>query len=288
MRNTEELGGGMPIDHPEARLARLRATIARIKEATQRELDSHRSQYERLLTALRSEGIPLASLAVSEAPEPQWTKLIGYVFDPAKPHGLGSKVLATAIGPEILGSGHDSKDLKWAEARVQAEFPLGGFKGEGCCVDLMIQVDGYVVLVEQKTDSIERPGQLKRYSGALRHNHPHLASQKVVKVFLTPDGRAPKEDLEWMPLSHQQLVDRLSEPLDDTTLSVVARHNLCGFLLDLVSGPLALDQPTLKDLSKRISEMLNDSRKYPDFRWWCDHDVPNIHHLMKIVEVCHA
>jgi len=260
-----------------------------------------RPRYERLLRAIRGEGIPLAALSVCGrgTREIRYTQLLRYFLDPNEPHGLGSRVLAAAVGPQFVESRRDVDNPNWDTARVDAEYPLGEIessKGKiiACVVDLLIQLGNHVVLIEHKVNSPEsgviasgEASQLKRYSLALEKNLPHLASRDVVKILLTPEGRAPREDMDWLPLSHQQLVDRISLLLDDRSLSVVSRHNLCSFLWDLLSGPLAVDQAKRAELSKRLSEIMQDSRRYLTFRRWCTEHMPNLRHLVRIVEVCY-
>jgi hypothetical protein len=311
-----------PIDirgeDPRARHTRLARSIKHIKAQNKRDklptIISHiqkkltqnfeiegKTRYQLLLRALKGGGVPLASLSICGrgTREIRYTQLLRYFLDPKEPHGVNSKVLGAVIGPDMQRAGYKIRSVNWSQASVEAEFNLGKVRVKGreygCTVDLFIQVQEYVIMVENKINSPETGvvssgeiSQLKRYSTALTANFPQLSSKNLLKIFLTPDGRAPKEDLDWTPTSYQQLIGRVVEILNDDGISRVGRHNLSCFLWDLITGPLALDQIKRKQLSMLITEAIIDTRKHLRLKRWCAENIENIEHILMIVEACYG
>jgi hypothetical protein len=260
-----------------------------------------KTRYQLLQRAIKGEGVPLASLSVCGrgTREIRYTQLLRYFLDPKEPHGLNSKLLGAVIGPDMQSAGYKTRSVNWTQASVEAEFNLGNvrIKGKefGCTVDLFIQVQDYVIMVENKINSPETGvvssgeiSQLKRYSTALSANFPQVSSKNLLKIFLTPDGRAPKEDLDWIPTSYQQLIGRVVKLFNDDGISQVGRHNLSCFLWDLITGPLALDQIKREQLSMLITEAINDTRRHLRLKRWCAENIKNIEHILTIVEACYG
>lgn len=212
--------------------------------------------------------------------EIRYTQLLRYFFDPNELHGLGSKVLLAVLEPEWRRSGHRFNNIEWHKAKVEAEFNLGSVNTEkrtiGCAVDLFLQFSDYVVMIENKINSSEsgiissgETSQLKRYSTAFVRNFPEFLNKKVLKIYLTPDRRSPKEDTEWLPLAYSDIIIRTSKLLSDDSMSKIGRHNLCCFLWDLITGPLYLDNLVREDLKKLISDAIENTEKHIRLKRWC-------------------
>jgi hypothetical protein len=225
--------------------------------------------------------------------------LLRYFFDPNELHGLDSKVLFVVLEPEFKRLGHRLKNIEWKKAEVKAEFDLGNIKTEkrsiGCTVDLFLQFSDYIVIIENKINSSEsgiissgETSQLKRYSKALMQNFPEFLDKKVLKIYLTPDRRSPKEDTEWFPLAYGDIISRTSKLLSDDSISKIGRHNLCCFLWDLITGPLYLDNSVRKNLTKLISDAIENTEKHIRLKRWCRENIPLINYILKIVEACYV
>ena len=201
---------------------RIPMSVDAIKSALLRDFENDaREKFKLLLRAICGGGIPLASLTVCGrgTREIRYTQLLRYFLDPGEPHGLSTALIKAVVGPEILRKGYISRDVNWEKATVKAEYPLGhvraGVKKIQCVIDLFIEIDEYLVLIENKINSQEAGvitsgeiSQLRRYSRAIIDNFPEYPSKRVLKIFLTPDGRLPKEDAEWLPLSYKELLGR--------------------------------------------------------------------------------
>lgn len=281
---------------------RLPITVSRIRTALTRNFElKTKSRYELLLNALQGGGLPLASLSICGCGthEIRYTQLLRYFLDPKEPHGLKAGVLMAVIAPELREAGRTSKDIDWKRASIEAEFSLGnaraGGRELGCTVDLFLRLGSFVVMIENKIGSPEagvvnagEVSQLRRYSTAFTNNFPELSGKYILKIFLTPEGRSPKEDLGWVPLSYHEVISRTAKLLSDTSLSRIARHNLCCFLWDLLSGPLSLDETVREHLSVLITNAVEDTQKHLRLKRWCRECLPSIGDLLTIVEACYG
>jgi hypothetical protein len=286
----------------QCRRNRLPIKISQIRQTINRSFElEQRSQYQLLLYALKGVGLPLASLSIcgQGTREIRYTQLLRYFFDPNELHGLSTKVLLPVLEPEWKRSGYRLINIDWKMAKVEAEFNLGNIKTEkrviGCTVDLFLQFGEYVVMIENKIKSSEsgvvssgETSQLKRYSTALAKNFPEFLDKKVLKIYLTPDRRSPKEDTEWFPLSYGDIISRTTKLFSDDSLSKIGRHNLCCFLWDLLSGPLYLENEAREHLTKLISDSLEYTEKHIRLKRWCRENIPLIEYILKIVEACYV
>ena len=136
--------------------------ITRIKDSLTRDFETNsKARYQLLLRALKGEGIPLATLSVCGrgTREIRYTQLLRYFLDPQEPHGLNCKVVSQILSPTMRRVGFDARGVDWSEAQVEAEFWLGnlkvGSREIGCTADLLILVDDFVILIENKINSPE-------------------------------------------------------------------------------------------------------------------------------------
>ena len=287
------------IEPSSTEVAVLGQVIPKIRKALLHDFESSIARYEVLRDALAQSGCPVATLTVCGrgTREIRYTQLLRYFLDPSQPHGLGCKFLQAFLAPELDAVDLTFRDVLWDKASVQAEFSLGiiktGTKKIGSTVDLYVRAGDLVVLVENKIRSPESGAvgagelsQLQRYSIAFAKHFPELQALPVVKVFLTPEGRSPKEDSDWIAVSHGDLLERLVQVLEDDTLSRVAKHNLASFMWDLMCGPLAFGGRTMAELTARLSSALEDSDKSIPLRAWCSRNVPYFDIMLRTVEVC--
>ncbi len=128
------------------------------------------------------------------------TSTLAWLLDPRQPHGFGSKLCQAFVRAVHLEEEDDQAreiqqriiDDQSEVTSVLAEYRLA----QGCRIDVLIE--GYdrdrqrwVVVVEAKIDADEQQGQLRKYDQALdRLVRAELAGAKVLRVFLSEDGRA--------------------------------------------------------------------------------------------------
>jgi hypothetical protein len=288
--------------YSQCQRSRLPIKISQIRETVNRRFElEQRSQYQLLLNALKGGGLPLASLSIcgQGTREIRYTQLLRYFFDPNELHGLKSKVLLSVLEPEFKRAGLNFKEIELNKANVEAEFHLGNVKTDkrniGCTVDLFLEFGNYIVLIENKINSSEsgtvssgETSQLKRYSTALKNNFPEFFDKKVLKIYLTPDRRSPKEDTDWLPLAYGEVISRTAKLLSNDSLSIIGRHNLCCFLWDLMTGPLSLDKSSREQLAQLIKDAIDYTEKYIRLKRWCTEYIPLIEYVLQIVEACYV
>jgi hypothetical protein len=281
---------------------RLPSIIQQIKHKINHEFETEdKTKYQTLLAALNGTGVPLASLSIcgQGTREIRYTQLLRYFLDPNELHGIGPKVIIEILGPEFRRLGYQLEKIEWENAKVNAEFDLGkivyGKFAVGCTVDLLLQFDKYIVMIENKIKSSESGivssgeiSQLRRYSKAFELNFPKLSSQNIVKIYLTPDRRSPRDDREWLPLSYSDIINRTISLISDDSLSKIGRHNLCCFLWDLISGPLYLEKSVIAHLKDLIKEAIEFPEKHIRLKKWCRENVPFVDDILEIVRVCYV
>lgn len=275
--------------------------IPKIRRALLRDFEASTRRYLTLRNALVDSGVPLPALSVCGrgTQEIRYTQLTRYFLDPRQTHGLGSKPLVALLTPELDAIELTVNDVPWEGAIVEAEVSLGpinvGKRKMGSTLDILIQAGDLIVLIENKIRSAESGSigagelsQLKRYSEAFARHFPELQDRYVLKIFLTPEGRAPKEDSDWIPLSHGTVLERFAQALEDEKLSRIARHNLASFMWDLMCGPLAFGGRERDELVARLTGALEDHDKLIALRAWCGRNVPFFDIMLRTVEICHG
>lgn len=213
-------------------------------------------------------GLPIPTLSVCGAgtAEVRFTKLLAHFFDSRSQHGLGG-LLARAVFADEIENG---VDIPFDECTAESEVALGvsglsdGQQMQNS-LDILIEVGGHKILIEQKITSSEGREQLCRYSKAMREKFGTAATLHC--FYVTPDGRKGKEE-EWKPLSHGELFCRMGSLLDRHALSSVARYNLRAFLWDLMLGPLAQDRQWMDEFKEQTHRVAKDYKNYIDLKKW--------------------
>jgi hypothetical protein len=279
-------------------LLRLRTATRAIREALLQDFrDRHRPRYARLLEAFDKKGIPIAGLSVCGmgSDEIRYTQLLRYFLDPDEAHGLGARVISAVFEPELGGCYSEFVLDQWDHASVQAEYYLGavmsGSRSIGSVVDIFVETPTTLVLIEHKIGSPEsgratggEVTQLRRYSKALQASFAERSHRRSLKIFLTPDGRAPKEDRDWVPLTHRTLIARLVPLLHSSELSEVAKHNLRCLLWDLATGPLGFDEAMQPKLCYYIRQALDNRSRYLLLQRWARENSIDVELLAGILE----
>jgi hypothetical protein len=126
------------------------------------------------------------------------SRMIGWLLDPCGHHGLGTQVLSTVLeytdllprDPAIL-----------ARTRVSLEVPIG----EGR-MDIVVEARGLYLVIENKVDAVEGPGQCAYYLERVQHPDRRF-------IFLTPDGRDPDSAPEFRTMGYGDFADLLEQVL---------------------------------------------------------------------------
>jgi hypothetical protein len=134
------------------------------------------------------------------------SRMIAWLLDPCRPHGLGSRLLK-AIAAEV--SGEEVRDLE--RARVRCEVPVG----EGRIDILVTREPDFHLLIENKVDADEASDQCRYY-----REHAEYPGARF--VFLTPDGRRASDEA-FVCLSYRRLSALLAQVLRDAP-GAAARH----------------------------------------------------------------
>ncbi|MEI6750485.1 MAG: PD-(D/E)XK nuclease family protein [Bacteroidota bacterium] len=136
------------------------------------------------------------------------SNFLGWLFDPKGTHGLGSLFL-TKFLREIL-SDVRAKDISIIDL---PSFNLGeaSIKREWRNIDILIELKGLIIVIENKYLSKEHSNQLKRYQDYVLESYPNY---KMVFVFLTPMGFASSEKETYINYSYNTIIDHLTEIIE--------------------------------------------------------------------------
>jgi hypothetical protein len=166
--------------------------------------------------------------------EPTHTKTLGFLLDPAKPHGLGVRVLREFF--KLMGRlipGEDAFE-RLAQESLQGTETLRRIRvtaershdqdGRTSRCDLWLELEdddrSLIVVVENKVESGEHGDQLRTYEKALwsRAEERRRLNLTAKLVFLTTDGRLPDQDYDrgmWLPVSYTNLAACLAHASRD-------------------------------------------------------------------------
>ncbi len=275
--------------------------VSQIRQALLHNVGADVQRYKRLHDALAGSGVPLAALSVCGrgTREIRYTQLMRYFLSPQEPHGLGSRLLVAFLAPELEATGLSPHQVPWEDAEVHAEFGLGaievGSKNVSSTLDVFVKAGDLVVLIEHKLNSPESGStqrgeltQLRRYSRAFEQNYADLSRGNVLKIYLTPGARQPKEDSDWIALDHSTFISRISRVLGDSSLTAIARHNLSAFIWDLICGPLAFAGRDRTDLISKLTDAIDKPARSIALKGWCNRNLPNFETMLRTVEVCNG
>ena len=225
-----------------------------------------------------------------------------WLLDPSESHGLGTMFLR----PVLMDILRDTEP----ERRPLSPIDLDGVElrnvevtTETERIDILISCDEprFVVAVENKVDSGEHSGQLKRYRDAvarMRPDHPPLF------VYLTREGDDPSDEA-WTPYSYRQLHDvmtrvvRTNEGAIGDDVRVFVDHYVSLLRSRFMNDP-TIEQLVEKIYRKHrqaidlIIERKSDPRRAPlelatqrlqaePDRWYIDEGSPlNVYFLPKV------
>lgn len=141
------------------------------------------------------------------------SNFLGYLFTPARAHGLGPLALEKTLRAILEATPPELRPIRPLELAL-ADLDDAVVHRERENIDLLIEIGSLnlMVLIENKVGAGAGEGQLQRYKEALQRRFP---TRKHLLIFLTPDGVEP--DCEgYVPFSYR----RLAEILDD-----LSRHD---------------------------------------------------------------
>jgi PD-(D/E)XK nuclease superfamily len=180
------------------------------------------------------------------------SKFLAFILDPKGSHGHGQLFLKALL--------KDLVERAIQSGRPPAEFPLHPSEIDGIEIeevrvvreqhhtDLLIDCrkpDGdlfsehcskprLVVVIENKIEAPEEPGQLTRYEEAVSENYPDACP---LYVYLTPSGDPPLNNPKWMTYRHQFIDDVFRRVRDQHQFAIGADVLLfLNHYLDVVPG----------------------------------------------------
>jgi hypothetical protein len=244
----------------------LERSISAIKQSFQKNWQEEHLPSVKLVYSAIIKGLPTPVLTIcgKGTMEIRFTRYLAYYLNPSRNHGLKSSLLRAVLKEEAQKLGIDWFD----NCKVYKEYCIGNYKTMSgrnidCYCDIAIMNHDYACIIEQKILSGEDPGsldkgarQLKRYSMAISNN-PEFSNKRVVKIFLSPTGRAGGEVDGWVSLSHEDLIFRATKLLADKELTFTAKENLRRLLIDLSFGPYQKTIETIDEIEKSAEQLLN-------------------------------
>lgn len=198
--------------------------------------------------------------------EPTHTKVLGFLLDPAQPHGLGVRVLREFF--KLMGRlipGEDAFE-RLAQDSLQGTDTLRRIRvtsershdlaGRVSRCDLWLELEdeerSLIVVVENKVESGEHGDQLRTYEKALWSRAEERRSLNLTAklVFLTPDGRLPDQDYDrrlWLPVSYTNLAACLAHasrdaPESGKTFLNLYNSTILRFVLGVPSEPEGIER----------------------------------------------
>lgn len=138
------------------------------------------------------------------------TRALAWFLDPRREHGFGTQLLTAflrLVCPEIVWSGVTAQrvegewliDIRDTDTANRLDvYAYGSFDGRAA--------RKWVLAVEAKIDANEGREQLGRYDTWIQAARSDSRKVRIVKVYLTPDGRhATTGDKHWRPVSFRSL-----------------------------------------------------------------------------------
>jgi hypothetical protein len=153
------------------------------------------------------------------------SNFIAWIMDPKETHGMGDYFLKRFLFM-VAKTGRQAQVQTLSAIDVDAwELSRTGVLREWHNLDITITNDDddkqFVVVIENKVQSAESPGQLHRYREFVESQ---MAKYQQVFVYLTPDGRRPENDDEaehWINVSYSDLCETFEQ-------AQLARSSLMG------------------------------------------------------------
>jgi hypothetical protein len=135
---------------------------------------------------------------------------LAFLLDPLQNHGLGDAFLKRFLKRVLVGAGSpplSAVDIDVADLRgalVQREWRH---------IDILVHdpVNRLICAVENKIDSVEHAGQLRRYREIVAREFPN---HHAIFIYLTPEGNEPSDE-NYIPFDYTQIAE-LTEAIRQT------------------------------------------------------------------------
>ncbi len=127
---------------------------------------------------------------------------LAFLLDPQQSHNLGAAFLQDLL-QEILELSSGTRFNVTPDDLAQWSLTGAIVRREWRYIDILIldNAGKWAVIIENKIDADERPGQLEEYYEAVRQYYP---GRTIIAIFLTKDGRSPKNpNSPFMPLDYR-------------------------------------------------------------------------------------
>lgn len=173
------------------------------------------------------------------------TRALAWLLDDRE-HGFGHRLLEALLQYLIEDNEMRLARVDWVESEYIIE--ADAISGDGGRIDALAKGQWiaagneapWLLVIEAKIDAQEGDSQLSRYDAWLARHHGLAA---IVRVFLTPNGRAPETSLvEWRCLSFAELagVFRRISGLQEAPGYHLLRYYLTGLLRDVCDLPVPI------------------------------------------------
>jgi hypothetical protein len=134
---------------------------------------------------------------------------LGFLLDPSANHGLSDFLLKELLKDVVLSS--ETSDVSPIAVDI-ADLRDAEVRREWRSIDLLVlcPAESLVLVIENKVDAVERPGQTSDYRALVETEFSDYSS--YVFVFLSP-GRVTAEDESWSSYSYSEVVTVLDRVL---------------------------------------------------------------------------
>lgn len=179
------------------------------------------------------------------------SNFLAWLLDPNESHGQGGLFLRALLMDLFKTARENGFPCPVSPIELDGEDLRGvEIRREWKHIDLLISCDQprFVVAIENKIDSGEHSGQLKRYVDTVK---AEFGDVPTMYVFLTVEGDEPSEE-DWVPYSYGDVHRVLSRVRNANATSV--GEDVIAFLdhyLRLIRGRL-MDDPKIDELCSRI------------------------------------
>lgn len=176
---------------------------------------------------------------------------LAFLLDPRQNHRLGDAFVQRLLQKVLIATRHLTQPLSpvhldsWDLGRLSV-------RREWQNIDILLvdPVNRLVVEIENKIDSGEHSGQLRRYLNTVRNDYP-VAEWRHLALYLTPDGAEPSET-NYLPVDYGLVADAVEavaasrEPLIDPAV-----HQLLVHYTRMLRRHIVTDSE-IADLCRRI------------------------------------
>jgi hypothetical protein len=174
------------------------------------------------------------------------TRALAWMLDNRREHGFGNQLLEALLRHLMKGRRIRVTHVDNVESEFLIHF--GPARTEAGRIDVLAKGRweemgkevSWLLVIEAKIDAEESEDQLSQYDDWLkRYSQP----TEVIRVFLTPNGRAPRTSPAWKVLSFVDLASvfrRVLPGLKDTPGYHFLRYYLTGVLQDICGWPASI------------------------------------------------